>query len=66
MEREFIIGVSRSMKGNLGYGDCSTYLAYSIESQVVGFRIQASVVESFFRISCWPEGTEKRQWWNAF
>ena len=49
MEEEFIIGVSQNRKVNLGYGDCSKYLAYSIESQVVGFEIQASVVESSFR-----------------
>ena len=33
----------------LGYGNCLKYLAYSIESGIVGFGIQASVVESFFR-----------------
>ena len=51
--KEFIIGVSHNKKGNLGYGDCSKYLAYSIESQVVGFRVQASLVESSFR---WAAG----------
>ena len=49
MEQEFIIGVLHNRKVNLGYGDCSKYLAYSIESQAVGFGIQSSVVESFFR-----------------
>ena len=49
MEEEFIISVLRNRKGNLGYGDCSKYLAYSIESQVLGFGIQGLVVESFFR-----------------
>ena len=36
-------------KGNVGYGDCSKYLAYSIDSQLVGFGMQGLVVESFFR-----------------
>ena len=49
MEEKFIISVLRNRKGNLGYGDCSKYLAYSIESQVLGFGIQGLVVESFFR-----------------
>ena len=49
MEEEFIISVLRNRKGNLGYCDCSKYLAYSIESQVLGFGIQGLVVESFFR-----------------
>ena len=49
MEEEFIISVLHNRKGNLGYGDCSKNLAYSIESQVVGFGIQALVVESFCR-----------------
>ena len=49
MEEEFVVGVLHNREGNLGYGDCSKYLAYSIESQIVGFRIQASVAESFFR-----------------
>ena len=49
MEEELIIGVSHNRKGNLGYGDCSQHLAYSIESQVVGFGTQASVMESAFR-----------------
>ena len=50
MEEEFIIGVLYNREGNLGYGDCSKYLAYSIESQIVFIGIQASVlVESFFR-----------------
>ena len=30
-----MIGVSHNRKGNLGYRDCSKYLAYSIESRVV-------------------------------
>ena len=33
--------------GNLGYGTCSKYLTYSIESQVVGFGIQASMWNPF-------------------
>ena len=49
MEEEFILGVLDYRKGDLGYGDCSKYLAYSSESQVVGFGIQALVVESFLR-----------------
>ena len=49
VEEEFIIGVSQNRKGNLGYGDCWKYLAYSTESQVVVFEIQALVVESSFR-----------------
>ena len=40
MEEEFIIVVLRSRKGNLGHGNCSKYLAYPIESQVVGFGIR--------------------------
>ena len=48
MEQELIIGVSHNRKGNLSYGDCSQNLAYSIESQVVGFGMQASVMESAF------------------
>ena len=43
MEEEFIIGVLYDREGNLGYGDCSKYLAYFIESQIVGFGIQASL-----------------------
>ena len=49
MEKELIIVILHSRKGNLGYGDCSQHLAYSIESQVVGFGIQASLMESAFR-----------------
>ena len=49
MEEELITGVSHNRKGNLGYGDCSQHLACSIESQVVGFGIQAPVMESAFR-----------------
>ena len=47
MEEEFITGVLHNRKENFGYATCSKYLAYSIESQVAGFRIQASVVKSF-------------------
>ena len=36
-------------KENFGCDTCSKYLAYSIESQVAGFRIQASVMKSFYR-----------------
>ena len=49
MEEEFIIGVSQNRKRNLGYSDCSKFLAYSIESQVVGLEIQALVMESSCR-----------------
>ena len=34
MEEEFILRVLHNRKRNLGYGDCSKYLAYSIESQL--------------------------------
>ena len=43
MEEEFIVDILHKIKGNLGYGTCSKYLAYSIESQVVGFGIETSV-----------------------
>ena len=46
---EFIIGVLYKRKGNLGYGECSQYLAYCIESQGAGFEIQGLVMESSFR-----------------
>ena len=36
-------------KGNLGDGDFSKDLAYSIERQAVGFGIQGLVMESLFR-----------------
>ena len=49
MEEEFILGVLDYRKGNLGCSDCSKYLFYYIESQVLGFRIQALVVEAFLR-----------------
>ena len=49
MEEEFIIGTLHNRKENFGYGACSKYLAYSIESQVVGLRIQMSVIKSFYR-----------------
>ena len=42
-------GVVHNRKENFGCGTCSKYLAYSIESQVGGFRIQASVMKSFYR-----------------
>ena len=45
MEEEFIVDILHKIKGNLGYGTCSKYLAYSIESQVVGFGIVVEVVE---------------------
>ena len=48
MEEEFVLGIPHNRKGNLCYDDCSNYLAYSNESQVAGFGIQASVVESSF------------------
>ena len=34
MEEEFILRVLHNRKRNLGYGDCSKYLANSIESQL--------------------------------
>ena len=34
MEEEFILRVLHNRKRNLGYGDCSKCLAYSIESQL--------------------------------
>ena len=46
---EFITGVLHDRKESFGYGTCSNYLACSIESQVVGFRIQVSVMKSFYR-----------------
>ena len=46
---EFITGVSHDRKESFGYGTCSNYLACSIESQAVGFRIQVSVMKSFYR-----------------
>ena len=49
MEEEFIIRVSHNAKGNLVYGGCSKNLASSIESQLVGFGIQAPEAETFFR-----------------
>ena len=49
MKEEFIISVSHDRHGNLGCCDCSQRRAYSIESQVVGFAIQASAMESAFR-----------------
>ena len=48
MEEEFITGVLHNRKNNFGYGTCSKYLAYSIESQFASFRIQTSVVKSFY------------------
>ena len=41
--------VLHNRKGNLGYGTCSKYLAYSIENQVVDFEVQASVWNPFLR-----------------
>ena len=38
-------------KGVFGYGTCSKCLAYSIESQVEGFREQTSMVKSFSRLA---------------
>ena len=48
-----------NIEGNLGFGDCSKYLAYSIESQNVGFGTQASTVESFFRWAAGPEAATR-------
>ena len=47
LEGEFITGVLHDRKESFGYGTYSKYLACSIESQAVGFRIQASVMKSF-------------------
>ena len=47
MEEEFMTGVLHNRKENFGYATCSKYLAYSIESQVAGFRIQAPVISPF-------------------
>ena len=47
MEEEFIIGVLHNRKGNHGYGTCSKYLGYSIESQVLDFGIEALVWNTF-------------------
>ena len=44
-----LLSILHNRKGNLGQGDCLKYLAYSIESQVVGFGIQVSVVRIVFR-----------------
>ena len=41
------LGVLHNRKGNLGYGNRSKYLAYSIESQVVGFGIRRRWWNSF-------------------
>ena len=49
MEEEFVTGVLHNRKESYGYCICSNYLAYSIESQAAGFRIQESVMKSFFR-----------------
>ena len=57
MEEELITGVLHNRKENLCYSTCSKYLVYSIESQFVGFRVQASMVESF--------DTGKSQWWST-
>ena len=50
-EEEFITGVLHDRKESFGYGTCSKYLACSIDSQAVGFRIMASVTKSFYRKS---------------
>ena len=49
MEQEFITGVLHDRKESFGYGTCSKYLACSIESQAVGFRIKTSMMKSFYR-----------------
>ena len=49
MEEEFITSVLHDRKESFGYGTCSKYLACSIESQAVGFRIKTSVMKSFYR-----------------
>ena len=48
MKEEFITGVLHNRKESFVYGTCSNYLAYSIESQVAGFGIQASMKNSFY------------------
>ena len=49
MEEEFITSVSHDRKESFGYGTCSRYLACSIESQAVRFRIQALVMKPFYK-----------------
>ena len=49
MEEELVTGVLHDRKESFGYGTCSNYLVCSIEGQAVGFRIQASVMNSFYR-----------------
>ena len=41
MKEEFSKGVLHNIKGNVGYNDCSKYLAYSV------FEIKLLAVESF-------------------
>ena len=49
MEEEFITSVSHDRKKSFGYDTCSRYLACSIESQAVGFRIEALVMKPFYK-----------------
>ena len=49
MEEEFITSVSHDRKESFGYGTYSRYFACSIESQAVGFRIQALVMKPFYK-----------------
>ena len=48
MFRGFLSGVMHR-KESFGYGTCSKYVAYFIESQAAGFRMLASVIKSFYR-----------------
>ena len=48
MEEEFITCFAQQ-KRNLGYSDCPQHLAYYTGGQVVGFGMQASVMESAYR-----------------
>ena len=67
MEEELnSLSVLHNRKGNVGYGQCSKYLAYSIDSQLVGLGTQGLVVESFFQIGSWPHSTRKSRWSSAF
>ena len=49
IEEEFITSLLHDRKESFGYGTCSKYLACSIESKAMGFRIQALVMKSFYR-----------------
>ena len=69
MEEEFIPRVLHRYRGinrkqNFSFGTCSKYLAYSIESQVVGFRMQMSVMKSFYKKVVALE--YRCRWWGPF